>query len=51
MRTESRVKENRYEIIIKRLGRKDPVEKDIMGDRDSPFTLLTIYVAHIAFLR
>jgi hypothetical protein len=35
MRTESRKQEDRYEIIIKRLGRQNPVEKDIMGDRET----------------
>ena len=28
-------KEDKYEIIIKKFGGKDPVETDIMGDRET----------------
>lgn len=42
MRAESRVKEDRYEIIIKRLGRNDPVEKDVLGDRETQEVLYLI---------
>jgi hypothetical protein len=42
MRTESKGNEDRYEIIIKKLGRKDPVEKDVLGDRETQQVLQLI---------
>jgi len=35
MKRNSGDKEDKYEIIIKKCGREDPVETDIMGDRET----------------
>jgi hypothetical protein len=35
MKMNCREKEDRYEIIIKKFGNEEPIETDIMGDRET----------------
>jgi len=35
MEHDAKEKEDRYEIIIKKFGGQDPVEVDVMGDRET----------------
>jgi hypothetical protein len=42
MRSRKLEREDKYEIVVKKIGRKDPVEKNILGEKETQEVLRVI---------
>ena len=47
MRREEQCVEDRYEIVIKKVGRDEPLEANIMGDRETQEILRVIGILNL----
>ena len=47
MNRQEQINEDRYEIIIKKVGREDPIEENVMGDRETQEILKVIGILNL----
>jgi len=47
MNRQEQINEDRYEIIIKKVGREDPIEENVMGDRETQEILRVIGILNL----
>ncbi len=47
MNRQEQINEDRYEIIIKKVGRENPIEENVMGDRETQEILRVIGILNL----